>query len=156
MSVENARNHLIKYGMGERIVEFEESSATVELAARAIGCEEAMIAKTISFYVNDEAVLIVAAGDTKIDNPKFKEYFRCKAKMIPGAEVEQAVGHAPGGVCPFGVKDDVKVYLDDSLKRFEVVYPAAGSGNSAVKMTLEELEQASEMTAWIDVCKYKE
>ena len=156
MSVENARNHLFKYDMGDRIIEFKESSATVELAAQAIGCEEAMIAKTISFYVNEEAILIVAAGDTKIDNPKFKAYFGCKAKMIPGAEVEAAVGHAPGGVCPFGVKDGVRVYLDDSLKRFQLVYPAAGSGNSAVKMKLEELERASESAAWIDVCKYKE
>ncbi len=155
MSVENARAHLIKYGLDDRIVEFQESSATVALAAQAVGCEEAMIAKTISFYVNDEAILIVAAGDTKIDNHKFKEFFGCKAKMIPGTEVEQAVGYAPGGVCPFGVKDGVKIYLDNSLKRFPVVYPAAGSGNSAVKLTLEELEQTSEMTGWIDVCKLK-
>ncbi|MCI8670339.1 MAG: YbaK/EbsC family protein [Lachnospiraceae bacterium] len=156
MSAEKAREHLFQYDMGDRIIEFNESSATVELAAQAIGCEEAMIAKTISFYVDEGAVLIVAAGDTKIDNPKFKAYFGCKAKMIPAAEVEAAVGHAPGGVCPFGVKEGVKVYLDDSLKRFEVVYPAAGSANSAVKMTLEELERASESSSWIDICKYKE
>lgn len=155
MSVENARAHLIKYGLEDRIVEFQESSATVALAAQAVGCEEAMIAKTISFYVNDAAILIVAAGDTKIDNHKFKEFFGCKAKMIPGTEVEQAVGYAPGGVCPFGVKDGVTIYLDHSLKRFPVVYPAAGSGNSAVKLTLEELEQTSEMAGWIDVCKLK-
>ncbi len=156
MSAENARKHLEKYNLADKAVEFAESSATVELAAQLIGCEEAMIAKTISFYVNEDAVLIVAAGDTKIDNRKFKEYFACKAKMIQGTEVEQAVGHAPGGVCPFGVKDGVKIYLDESLKRFEVVYPAAGSCNSVIKLTLEELEQASEAAGWIDVCKLKE
>ena len=139
--------------MEERILEFDVSSATVELAARAVGCEPERIAKTMSFLVNEEVILIVTAGDVKIDNKKYKQYFHAKAKMIPFEEVEEYIGHAPGGVCPFAVKEGVRTYLDESLKRFETVYPAAGSANSAVRLTPQELEQCIENVTWIDVCK---
>lgn len=139
--------------MEERILEFDVSSATVELAAQAVGCEPERIAKTMSFLVNEEVILIVAAGDVKIDNKKYKQYFHAKAKMIPFEEVEEYIGHAPGGVCPFAVKEGVCAYLDESLKRFETVYPAAGSANSAVRLTPQELEQCIENVTWIDVCK---
>lgn len=139
--------------MEERILEFDVSSATVELAAQAVGCEPERIAKTMSFLVNEEVILIVTAGDVKIDNKKYKQYFHAKAKMIPFEEVEEYIGHAPGGVCPFAVKEGVRTYLDESLKRFETVYPAAGSANSAVRLTPQELEQCIENVTWIDVCK---
>lgn len=139
--------------MEERILEFDVSSATVELAAQAVGCEPERIAKTMSFLVNEEVILIVTAGDVKIDNKKYKQYFHAKAKMIPFEEVEGYIGHAPGGVCPFAVKEGVRTYLDESLKRFETVYPAAGSANSAVRLTPQELEQCIENVTWIDVCK---
>lgn len=153
MSKEIARQHLDKYGLGDRIQSFEVSSATVALAALALGCEEARIAKTLSFAMGDGAVLIVAAGDAKIDNRRFREFFGTKAKMLPFDEVEGLIGHAVGGVCPFGVKDSVPVYLDESLKRFETVFPAAGESNNAIELSISELELASEYTAWINVTK---
>lgn len=134
-------------------MEFATSSATVELAAEAVGCEPARIAKTLSFKVGDTPVLIVAAGDAKIDNPKYKAQFHTKAKMLTREEVEEKIGHAVGGVCPFAVNEGVEIYLDKSLKRFETVYPAAGSSNSAIQMTMEELEKYSGGSRWIDVCK---
>ena len=154
MSIEKVKAFFAGYGMEDRIMEMSQSSATVELAAQAVGCEPSRIAKTLSFLVDDRAVLVVVAGDAKIDNKKYKARFHTKAKMIPFDEVEKWIGHAPGGVCPFAVKDGVDVYLDDSLKRFELVYPAAGSGNSAIGLNLAELEKYSSSLAWIDVCKY--
>jgi prolyl-tRNA editing enzyme YbaK/EbsC (Cys-tRNA(Pro) deacylase) len=153
MSFDRAKEYLKQFGLESHVMEFDVSSATVELAAEAVGCEPARIAKTLSFQVGDESILIVAAGDARIDNSKYKAYFHAKAKMLPFDEVEEKIGHAVGGVCPFGVKEGVKVYLDTSLKRFESVYPACGSSNSAVKLTMEELERSSGYTAWIDVCK---
>ena len=159
MAFDIAKEHLRKAGLEDRIYEFEVSSATVELAAQAVGCEPARIAKTLSFMADQKAVLIVAAGDAKVDNHKYKEQFHTKAKMLSPDEVkledevEAYVGHAPGGVCPFGVKEGVAVYLDESLKRFDVVYPACGSASSAVKLTIPELETASGYLGWIDVCK---
>lgn len=153
MAFDIAKEHLKKAGLEDRIYEFEVSSATVELAAMAVGCEPAHIAKTLSFMVAGEAVLIVAAGDAKVDNHKYKEQFGAKAKMLSPEEVTELVGHSVGGVCPFGVKDGVKVYLDESLKRFDVVYPACGSASSAVRLTIGELEMASGYVEWIDVCK---
>ena len=153
MSLEKAKEYLKGYGLENNIMEFNTSSATVEEAAKALNCEEKEIAKTLSFLVNDEPILIVVAGDKKIDNPKYKAEFNTKAKMIPFDEVEGYTGHKPGGVCPFGIKENVKVYLDDSLKRFNVIYPACGSSNSAVKLTIEELEKVSNYEKWIDVCK---
>jgi len=154
MSIEKATAHLEKYGYEDRILVFETSSATVELAAAAVGCEPERIAKTLSFDVNGETILIVCAGDCRIDNPKYKAQFRTKARMLAFEEAEDRIGHAVGGVCPFGVNAGVKVYLDESLRRFEVVYPAAGSSNSAVKLTINELEKAASPCEWIDVCKY--
>jgi prolyl-tRNA editing enzyme YbaK/EbsC (Cys-tRNA(Pro) deacylase) len=139
--------------MADRIRELEESSATVELAAQALGCEPGRIAKTLSFSVNSRPILIVAAGDAKIDNAKYKTQFGVKARMLTPDEVETLVGHAVGGVCPFGVNEGVTVYLDASLKRFQTVYPACGSGNSAIELTIPELEQYSGFVSWIDVCK---
>lgn len=153
MSLEKARKHLEKYGFDNKIRIFEVSSATVELAAKAIGCEPQLIVKTLSFDVNGKSVLICAAGDAKIDNPKYKAFFGTKAAMLQFSEVEGRIGHAVGGVCPFGVNDDVEVYLDESLKRFETVYPAAGESNNCVCLTIEELEKCSGYKAWIDVCK---
>lgn len=153
MSLEKAKEYLKGYGLENNIMEINTSSATVEEAAKALNCEEKEIAKTLSFLVNDEPILIVVAGDKKIDNPKYKSEFNTKAKMIPFDEVEGYTGHKPGGVCPFGIKENVKVYLDDSLKRFNVIYPACGSSNSAVKLTIEELEKVSNYEKWIDVCK---
>lgn len=143
-------------GLADRVMEFDESSATVELAAQAIGCEPARIAKTMSFLIDDKAILIVTAGNVKIDNKKYKAYFHTKAKMIPWDDVEGYIGHAPGGVCPFAVKEDINVYLDTSLKDFDTVYPAAGSSNSAVKLTPDELYTLSGAIDWIDVCKTNE
>lgn len=153
MSIEKAREYFKQFGLDDKILEFETSSATVELAAQALGCEPERIAKTLSFLVGDKAVLIVAAGDTRIDNPKFKAQFLTKAKMISPGEVETLVGHAIGGVCPFGINEDVDVYLDVSLKRFETVFPACGSSNSAIELTIDQLEQYSNSLGWIDVCK---
>ncbi len=156
MSIEKAREYLIKKGFDPaRIIEFDTSSATVELAAEALGCDPEHIAKSITFSVNGEPVMILAAGDAKIDNPKYKAYFGTKAKMLTAAEVDELIGHSVGGVCPFGVNDGVKVYLDESLKRFETVYPACGSSNSCLKLTIAELEELSGYCEWIDVCKIK-
>lgn len=153
MAFDKAKEYLKQFGLEDRIMEFKTSSATVELAAEAVGCEPARIAKTLSFKVEDGCILIVAAGDAKVDNKKYKAKFHTKAKMLAFEEVEELVGHTVGGVCPFGVKEGVTVYLDESLRRFEKVYPACGSSNSAVELTLPELEQTSGCAAWIDVCK---
>lgn len=153
MSIEKARKHLASYGLAEKIIEFDVSSATVELAASALGCEPCQIAKSMAFLMGEGAILVIAAGDVKVDNAKFKAEFGTKAKMVPFAEVEQYVGHAAGGVCAFAVKQDVKIYLDESLKRFEIVYSAAGSSNSVIPLTISELEKASQYQKWVDVCK---
>ena len=153
MSIEKARSWLKKFDADSRIVEFPVSSATVELAAEAVGCEPARIAKTLSFRTNDGVILIVAAGDAKINNPKYKARFGCKARMLAFEEVESEIGHAVGGVCPFGVNEGVTVFLDESLRRFETVFPACGSSNSAIELTLAELEKYSGALAWVDVCK---
>lgn len=156
MSIEKARAHLRRFGLEERVMEFEVSSATVELAAQAVGTEPARIAKTLSFLRGDSCVLILAAGDARIDNRKFKDFFHMKAKMPTSEEVLRLVGHPVGGVCPFGINEGVEVYLDESLRRFETVFPAVGSANSAIELTLEELYRCSGATAWIDVCKLPE
>lgn len=153
MSIERAREYFAQFNMQDRMQEFSVSSATVELAAEALHTDAKRIAKTLSFMVDDKPVLIVAAGDAKIDNPKYKAQFHTKAKMLGFDEVEPLVGHAVGGVCPFGINDGVEVYLDASLKRFETVFPACGSANSAIELTISELEQYSGYLAWIDVCK---
>lgn len=151
MSIERARAHLAKYGFADRIREFTVSSATVALAAAALGIEEARIAKTLSFSLDGEAILVVAAGDAKVSNSKFKAFFRKKAKMLAFEEVEALIGHGVGGVCPFGINEGVKVYLDESLRRFETVFPAAGTASSAVELSIPELELASEALRWVDV-----
>ncbi len=153
MSIDKVKVYFRQYGMENQILEFEHSSATVELAAEAVGCEPARIAKTMSFLKDGEPILIIAAGDVKVDNRKFKDQFHTKAKMIPYEEVEGYIGHAPGGVCPFAVKEHVLVYMDESLKRFETVYPAAGSSNSAIELNLEQLEKFSGSQGWVNVCK---
>ncbi|MBQ7661189.1 MAG: YbaK/EbsC family protein [Clostridia bacterium] len=153
MSIEAVRAYFEAFGMADRILEFDASSATVELAAAAVGCAPCRIAKTLSFAVEGDPILIVTAGDVKIDNPKYKAQFGTKATMLSPEDVEARVGHRVGGVCPFGIKAGVKVYLDASLKRFDSVFPAAGSANSAIEMTIEELEKYSGFAAWVDVCK---
>lgn len=153
MAIEKVKEFFARHGMADRVLEFEVSSATVELAAQALNCEPCRIAKTLSFMVDGRPILIVAAGDAKIDNPKYKAQFAAKAKMLTPGEVETLVGHAVGGVCPFGLNKGVTVYLDESLKRFETVFPACGSGNSAIELTILELEQYSGCAAWVDVCK---
>ncbi|WP_338587045.1 YbaK/EbsC family protein [Paenibacillus sp. Y5S-9] len=153
MAIEKVKDFFKQYGMDSQIIEFEVSSATVDLAASALGCEPERIAKTLSFMVNGQAVLVVAAGDAKVDNKKFKEYFKTKAKMLSPDEAIDMVGHAIGGVCPFAIKNDVSVYLDISLKRFETIYPACGSSNSAIELTIKQLEKHSSYSEWIDVCK---
>ena len=153
MSIERVKAFFKQSGMEERVLEFEVSSATVELAAAALGCEPQRIAKTLCFMQGEGAVLICAAGDAKVDNHKYKERFGTKAKMLSFEEVEQMTGHAVGGVCPFAVKEGVPVYLDVSLKRFETVYPACGSANSAIELSIPELEKYSGYEAWVDVCK---
>lgn len=153
MAIEVVREYLKQWGADGRIIEFPTSSATVELAAQAVGCEPARIAKTLSFLVDGRAVLIVAAGDVKVDNAKYKAQFHTKAKMLSAEQVTELIGHAVGGVCPFGVKPGVEIYLDESLKRFATVFPAAGSSNSAIEVTMEQLETYSGSKNWIDVCK---
>ena len=153
MSIEIVRSYFRDYGMENRILEFDSSSATVELAAQAVGCEPAHIAKTLSFLAGNEGMLIVAAGDAKVDNHKYKETFHTKAKMMTPDQAVELVGHAVGGVCPFGIKPGIKVYLDESLRRFDIVYPACGSANSAVRLSIPELESASKSSGWVDVCK---
>ena len=153
MAIERVREFFASKGMEGRIREFDVSSATVELAAQALQCEPCRIAKTLSFMVNDAPVLVVAAGDAKIDNPRYKAQFGAKARMLTPEEAVRLVGHAVGGVCPFAVNAGVAVYLDESLRRFDTVYPACGSGNSAIELTIEELEQYSSPVSWVDVCK---
>ena len=153
MAIEKVKEYFKPLHMEDHILEFDVSSATVELAAEALHCEGKRIAKTMSFLVGEQPILIVTAGDTKIDNAKYKHFFGAKAKMIPGEEVETIIGHAIGGVCPFAVNDNVKIYLDESLHRFETVFPAAGSPNSAIELTIPELEKYSNFLQWVDVCK---
>jgi len=154
MSIEKVRAHFKPLGIEERIREFDVSSATVELAAVAVGVEGARIAKSLSFKVEDKPIIIVVAGDAKVDNSRYKAQFHTKAKMLTHEEAHELIGHDVGGVCPFALPEDVKVYLDVSMKRFETVFPAAGSSNSAVEMTCDELERyASNFAAWVDVCK---
>ena len=153
MAIEKVREYFKEFGIDNRIQEFDVSSATVELAAEALGCEGCRIAKSLSFKVDDKPILVVAAGDAKVDNHKYKEQFSAKAKMLSLDECEQLIGHAVGGVCPFAINDGVEVYLDESLKRFETVFPACGSSNSAIELTIAELEKYSKYKAWVDVCK---
>lgn len=156
MSIERVKAYFKQYNMEQRIIELKESSATVELAAQALGCEPKRIAKSMSFMVAEKPILIICAGDVKIDNAKYKAKFGKKAKMLAPNEVEDLIGHAIGGVCPFGINKGVTVYLDESLKRFTTVFPACGSGNSAIELTIPELEQYSGYTEWVDVCKLRE
>ena len=155
MSVAKVREYLTPYGVADRMQEFEVSSATVELAAVAVGVEGARIAKTLSFKIGEDPILVVCAGDTKIDNHKYKSFFHAKARMLTAEEAVERIGHAVGGVCPFALPDDVKTYLDISLKRFDTVFPAVGSAASAIELTCEELERCcgANFTAWVDVCK---
>ena len=153
MSIERARAHLAGHGLEDRIIELTVSSATVALAAEALGCEPARIAKTLSFERGEGALLVLAAGDARIDNAKFKARFGMKARMLGADRVEPLIGHGVGGVCPFGVNPGIPVYLDESLRRFDIVYPAAGTAASAVRLTIEELERASECEGWVDVTK---
>ena len=156
MSVETVKEYLQAFGLESRVRELPESSATVELAAHALGTQPARIAKTLSFLVGEEPILLVAAGDVKIDNAKYKARFHQKAKMLTPEQVLEWVGHPVGGVCPFAVKEGVQVYLDESLRRFTTVFPACGSGNSAIELTLSELERYSGFEEWVDVCKSPE
>ncbi len=153
MSIERVRAFFREKGMEDKILEFDVSSATVELAAEALRCEPCRIAKTLSFRAGEKCILIVAAGDARIDNPKYKARFQAKAKMLSREEAEAEIGHAVGGVCPFAVNEGVEVYLDESLKRFETVFPACGSSNSAIELTIEQLEALSGCAGWVDVCK---
>ena len=153
MAIEKVREYLKQFGADGHIRELAESSATVELAAQSLRCEPQRIAKTLSFHLDDRVILIVAAGDAKIDNRKYKEQFGRKAKMLAGEEAEPLTGHAVGGVCPFAVKEGVAIYLDVSLKRFETVFPACGSANSVIELSLDELERFSGSSQWIDICK---
>ena len=153
MAIEKVREYFARYGMADRIREFDVSSATVELAAQALGCEPRRIAKTLSFHVGGRAVLVVAAGDARVDNQKFKAQFGAKAKMLRPGEAEELIGHAVGGVCPFAIEDGVATYLDESLRRFDTVFPACGSSNSAIELTIAELERYSNYASWVDVCK---
>lgn len=153
MSIERVRAYFKSYGIEDRILEFEVSSATVELAALAVGCEPGRIAKTLSFMVGEQPILIVAAGDARVDNAKYKAQFGKKAKMLTLDEAAALIGHAVGGVCPFGINEGVDVYLDESLKRYETVFPACGSSNSAIELTIEELEKYSGFKSWVDVTK---
>lgn len=153
MGLEKTKEYFKKWDLQDRVLEFETSSATVELAAQAVGCQPERIAKTLAFMVEEKPILIVVAGDAKIHNPKFKAQFKSKAKMIPGDLVLGLVGYGVGGVCPFAINEGVEVYLDESLKRFDTVYPACGSSNSAIQLTIEELEKYSNYSSWIDVCK---
>ena len=156
MSIEKVRAFMKERGYADRIREFSVSSATVELAAAALGCEPCRIAKTLSFSVGGAPILIVTAGDVKINNAAYKARFGAKAKMLTPDEAVSLIGHAVGGVCPFAVNEGVTVYLDESLRRFETVFPACGSGNSAIELTIPELEKYSGYTDWVDVCKPKE
>lgn len=156
MAFDIAAEYLTKKGYAERIKVFDVSSATVELAAAAVGTQPARIAKSLTFFVDGHAIMVLCAGDAKVDNRKYKETFHTKAKMLSPQEVHDLIGHDIGGVCPFGIKDGVDVYLDESLKRFDLVYPACGSGNSAVELSVEELAEVSGYIDWVDVCKLPE
>ena len=154
MSIQAGKEYLKQFGLDGKVLEFDVSSATVELAAQAVGVEGKRIAKTLSFRIGEDAILILAAGDAKIDNKKYKTTFSAKAKMLTPDEVIELIGHAIGGVCPFGIRDGVKTYLDESLKRFDTVFPAVGSSNSAIELTTDELEKyAQNFVGWVDVCK---
>jgi len=153
MSIRRVREYFKTFGIDSRIIEFPVSSATVELAALALGCEGKRIAKTLSFHVDNRVILIVTAGDQKVDNQKYKSFFNTKAKMLGYEEAEPLIGHAVGGVCPFGINPGVQVYLDCSLQRFQTVFPACGSSNSAIELRIDELEKYSNFVEWIDVCK---
>ena len=153
MAIEKVKAYFAKHGMEDRVREFDVSSATVELAALALGCEPCRIAKSLSFMVDGRAILVVAAGDARIDNPRYKARFGTQARMLSPEEAEAMIGHAVGGVCPFAVNEGVEVYLDESLKRFQTVFPACGSSNSAIELTIPELEKHSGFNAWVDVCK---
>ena len=153
MSFEKAKSYLTDKGYGDRVIETDKSSATVQEAADALGVEPARIAKTLSFVTPAGPILILAEGTARVDNRKYKDTFFTKAKMIPFEEVELLTGHAPGGVCPFGINDGVLVYLDESLRKFDVVYPAAGNAQSAVRLTVDELYDVSNAEGWVDVCK---
>ena len=153
MAIEKVREYFRQWDMEDKILEFTVSSATVELAAEAVGVEAKRIAKTLSFHLGEEAILIVAAGDARVDYKKYKARFGTKAKMLPLEEVESRIGHDVGGVCPFGINEGVAVYLDESLRRFETVFPACGSSNSAIELTIAELEKYSACADWVDVCK---
>ena len=156
MAFDRAKKNLDEKGFGDRVKEFEVSSATVELAAIAVGTEPARIAKSLTFLVEEKPVMIICAGDVKIDNSKYKGMFHTKAKMLTPEQVEIMIGHAVGGVCPFGINEGVDVYLDESMKRFDTIYPACGSSNSAVKLSCDELEMLSGSLGWVDVCKLME
>lgn len=153
MSLAKAKEHLAKYNLDSMVIEFDSSTATVELAALQVGVTEGEIAKSLSFLVEEQPIIVIVAGDKKIDNHKFKEEFKVKAKMIPFELVETLIGHAAGGVCPFGINDNVLVYLDKSLKQYEYIYPACGTSNTAVKLLISELELSSNYVKWVDVCK---
>ena len=153
MSQERAEKYLESRGFLDHAIRLEASTATVAEAADALGVEPGMIAKTMSFLLDDQPILILTEGTARVENRKYKDTFHIKAKMIPFEEVEQWIGHAPGGVCPFGINDGVKVYLDESLRRFETVYPAAGDAHSAVKLTIPELEEVAGAVGWVDVCR---
>lgn len=153
MSIEKVKNYLQQFNLEDKVIELSESSATVELAAKALCCKGQQIAKTMSFDVEGNTILVLLAGDSKVDNAKYKSTFGVKAKMLGFDEVESRVGHKVGGVCPFAINENIKVYLDVSLKRFDFVYPAAGNANSAVKLTLPELELSSKYVSWVDVGK---
>lgn len=154
MAIEIVRDYFEQFGMQDKILEFDVSSATVELAAKVLGCEGARIAKSLSFMAADaQAILVVAAGDARIDNAKYKKEFGLKAKMLAPNQVLELIGHAVGGVCPFAINEQVKVYLDESLKRFDTVFPACGSSNSAIELTMLELEKYAKPEKWVDVCK---
>lgn len=153
MSIEKVKSYFKVFGLEDRIIDFDTSSANVELASAALNCQPERIAKSLSFILKEKAIIIVTAGDVKIDNKKFKRIFGSKAKMIEKDRVEELIGHKVGGVCPFAIKDDVDVYLDESLKRFVTVFPACGSSNSAIEMSIEELEKYSNYKAWLDICK---
>lgn len=153
MAVDKVKEYFRQFGMEDKVLEFPASSATVELAAQALNTEPERIAKTLSFHLESGVILIVTAGDAKIDNKKYKERFGAKAKMLDPSQVEALVGHGVGGVCPFAVNKGIEVYLDESLKRFETVFPACGSGNSAIELTMDELEKYSGYRQWVDVCK---
>jgi len=156
MSLEKAKQHLAKYNLQDQIILLDESSATVELAAAALGVKPERITKTMAFLLDERVILILTAGDVKIDNIKYRQKFSSKAKMVPYENCSELVGHPAGGVCPFGINENITVYLDESLQRFSSVFPACGTGNSAIELTIAQLEQCSNYLEWIDVTKQKD